>query len=46
MPSGKSGEPGALETQKRKVRKKQIGAIDSTAVVALFPQLAMVVSIH
>ena len=34
-----------LETRKKKVRKQQVGLIDSTAVLALFPQLAVVVSI-
>ena len=36
-----------IEARKRKVRKKQVESIDSTAVavLALFPQLALVVSI-
>ena len=34
-----------LETRKKKVRKHQVGVIDSTAVLALFPQLAVDVSI-
>ena len=34
-----------LETRKMKVRKQQVGVIDSTAILASFPQLAVVVSI-
>ena len=34
-----------LETRKKKVQKQQVGVIDSTAVLAVFPQLAVVVSI-
>ena len=34
-----------LETRKKKVRKQQVGVIDSTAVLAMFPQLAVAVSI-
>ena len=54
MPSAKIRETGfdvpgdrgkRLETRKKKVRKQQLGVIDSTAVLALFPQLVVVVSI-
>ena len=34
-----------LETRKNKVRNQQVGVIDLTAVLALFPQLVVVVSI-
>ena len=34
-----------LETRKKKVRRQQVGVIDSTAVRALFPQLVVVVSV-